>query len=149
MTLLTMLIGLWALLLAAKGTPAGRWLERWLVAKPAAALLRIHRNTVLAAGVLILGAILCWVAMGQEGLLMFGFGLPEATAALAMIDLGVLVDIAVVLAATAGAGGRRAIHAMIARWRAPSRAARVRRVKRPRKPAANDDCDGPGFALAA
>lgn len=144
---MTIAIGLWALLLAGRGTPIGAWLERWLVAKPAAALSRIRRHTVLAVGALAITAALCWWVIGHEGLLVFGFGLPEMTSVFAMIDLGMMFDIAVVVVATASTGMWRAIRVAVQRH-AP-RARRARRVRGLRKPAANDDGDGPGFALAA
>ncbi|HVJ03022.1 MAG TPA: hypothetical protein VM662_12625 [Sphingomonas sp.] len=145
--LLTILLGMWALLLAGKGTPIGQWLERWLVLKPATTLSRIRRNTVLVVATLGLVALFCWWVIGHEGMIMYSMALPELSAALAMIDLGVVLDIAVVAIGGAAAGGWQVLRALIRPAR--PRTSRTRRVRALRKPAANDDGEGPGLALAA
>ncbi|MBO9624718.1 MAG: hypothetical protein J7500_18580 [Sphingomonas sp.] len=146
MTLATILLGLWALLLAGKGTPVGRWLERWMVAKPAAALSGIRRNTVLVAATLVLVALLCWWVIGHEGMVMYGMALPELGAALAAIDLGVILDIAVVVVGGAAAGAWQVLRTLV-RPHAASRTRRARWTRTARRPAANDD-DGPARAAA-
>lgn len=148
MTLLLGMLGLWALLFAARGAPIGDALNRWLVEKPAARLSAIHRQTVLAA--LALGAIAfaCWWVIGHEGILVYSMMLPELTALLAMIDLGVMLDVALVVVAGAASGSWRTFRAMLPQ-RFAGRTPRARRTRAPRKPAANDEGDGPAFALAA
>ncbi|MDF7775124.1 hypothetical protein P1X14_07690 [Sphingomonas sp. AOB5] len=149
MTLLAGMIALWAALAAARGTPVGDVLHRWLVAKPAATLSRIRRQTVLAATVLIVTAFAAWWVIGHEGVLIYSMALPELTAALAMIDLTVMVDVAIAFVAAASAGGWRAVRTTLSHWLARARTPRTRRTRRPGKPAANDDGEGPVFALAA
>jgi hypothetical protein len=148
MTLLMGMVGLWAALIAARGTPVGETLNRWLLAKPAAALSRIHRQTMLAAAMLIVTALAAWWVIGHEGILIYSMALPELTAALAMIDLGVMLDIALVVVTGAASSSWRAIRALLPQRAAP-RSPRARRTRTPRKPAANDDGDGPALAQAA
>lgn len=147
--MLAILIGTWATLIAARGTPIGSAMQRWLVEKPAAMLSGIHRNTVLAVLALVVIGVTCSWVIGKEGVLLYGMALPEMTAALAMIDLGVMVDVAVMLVAAASTGGWGAVRTMVSVWLGRSRSPRARRTRRPQRPAANDDGERPGFALAA
>ena len=144
--LLTMLVGLWATLLAAPGTPIGRGLARWLVVKPAAVLSGIRRGAVLAVLALVVVGLSCWFVMGHEGVLVYGMALPELTAAMAMMDLGVMLDVAVVMVATISTGSWRALRMILPRYRA--RTPRARRSRAARKPASNDDGEGPAAAWA-
>lgn len=147
--LLAIVIGTWAMLIAARGTPIGAAMRRWLVEKPAARLSRIHRNTVLTVLALALAGLAAGWVIGQEGILVYSMALPELTAALAMIDLGVMVDVAVMLVAATASGGWRALRALLATRLGHARTPRGRRTRRPKGPAANDDGEGPAFALAA
>lgn len=148
--LLAILIATWATLIAARGTPIGAAMQRWLVEKPAAMLSGIHRQTWLALLALVVIGFTCSWVIGKEGIMLYGMALPELTAAMAMIDLGVMVDVAVLLVATASTGGWRAVRTMVSVWLGGrSRSARTRRTRRPQRPAANDDGERPGFALAA
>lgn len=147
--LLTIFAGLWALLLMARGTPIGGWLERWLVAKPAASLSRIRRETVIILLLLaVLGVGLWWV-MGHEGIRLYSMALPELTGMLTAVEVSAWLDAAVALVAAASVARWSNLRAALAyRLRRP-RANRARRTRRPGKPAVNDDGEGPAFALAA
>jgi len=147
--LLTILAGLWALLLASRGAPIGDWLQRWMVAKPAAALSRVRRETVIILFLLaVLGVGLWWV-LGHEGIRLYSMALPELTGLLTAVEVSAWLDAAVALAAAASVTRWSNLRAAFAyRLRRP-RANRARRTHRPRKPAANDDGEGPALALAA
>lgn len=147
--LLGIVIGTWAMLIAARGTPFGAAMQRWLVEKPAARFARIHRQTVLAALALVLAGLAAGWLIGQEGVLLYSMALPELTAALAMIDLGVMVDVAVMLVAATASGGWRALRTLLAARLGQARTPRARRARHAQRPTANDDGEGPGFALAA
>ncbi|MET0309671.1 MAG: hypothetical protein ABW023_13270, partial [Sphingomonas sp.] len=112
--LLTVLVGLWALLLTARGTPIGDWLHRWMVAKPAATLSKIRRDTVVTLVLLVaLGAGVFWV-MGHEGVQLYSMALPELTGMLAMLDVTALLDAAIVLVAAGSAAGWNNLRAALA-----------------------------------
>lgn len=147
--LLAVVIGTWAMLIAAKGTPIGAAMRRWLVEKPAARLSHIHRQTVLAALALVLAGLTAAWVIGPEGVLLYSMALPELTAALAMIDLGVMVDVAMMLVIATTSGGWRALRTTLAARLGRARSPRARRPWRAQRPAANDDGEAPGFALAA
>jgi hypothetical protein len=147
--MLAILIATWAALIAARGTPIGTAMRRWLVEKPAAMLSGIHRQTWLAVLALVVIGFTCSWVIGKEGILLYSMALPELTAALAMVDLGVLVDVAMLLVATASTSGWRAVRTMVSVWLDRSRSARTRRTRRTQRPAANDDGERPGFARAA
>jgi hypothetical protein len=142
----TMVLAACLMLVLADGTPLGRSMRRVMVEMPAAALSRIRRGTVLAGAALALTGLLCWWLIGHEGMAMFGMALPELGGALAMVDLGVVADVALVLVAGVAAGGWQMLRVVAARRKA--RTPRARRSRPARKPAANDD-DRPAFALAA
>jgi len=97
---------------------------------------------------LILIGVTCAGVIGKEGILLYSMALPELTMALAMIDLGVMVDVAVLLVATVASGGWRAAVAMVTSRIHGPRTPRARRTRRTRTPAANDDGEGPALALA-
>jgi hypothetical protein len=147
--LLTVIVGLWMLLLVARGTPIGDWLQRWMVAKPASALSRIRRDTVITLLLLVaLGAGIFWV-MGHEGVQLYSMALPELTGMLAALDVTALVDAAIALAAAGSVAGWSNLRAALTHRLRRPHANRARRTRRPGKPAANDDGDGPALALAA
>lgn len=146
--LLTIFAGLWALLLVAQGTPIGGWLDRWLVAKPATALSRIRRETVIILLLLAVVGVGLWWVMGHEGIRLYSMALPELTAVLTAVEVSAWLDAAVALAAAASVARWSNLRAALAyRLRRP-RANRARRARRP-GPAANDDGEEPAFALAA
>lgn len=147
--LLTILAGLWALLLAARGTPIGDWLQRWMVAKPAASLSRIRRETVIILFLLAMLGVGLWWVLGHEGIGLYSMALPELTGMLTAVEVSAWLDAAVALIAAASVTRWSTLRAALAyRLRRP-RATRARRTRRPGKPAANDDDDGPGIFLAA
>ena len=147
--LLTILAGFWALLLAARGTPIGDWLQHWMVVKPATALSRIRRETVIILLLLAMLGVGLWWLLGHEGIRLYSMALPELTGMLTAVEVSAWLDAAVALAAAASVTRWSSLRAALAyRLRRP-RANRARRTRRPGKPAANDDGEGPAFALAA
>jgi hypothetical protein len=138
----------WFALLVADGTPIGRTLRRVLVEAPARWCNRWSRGeVVLVLGFVIAAITIVWV-METEGAVVFGMMAPEAIAWASMFEIGTLVDIAIttvtVFAALRVQGLRHWVAARFSR-----RPPRARRTRRPARPAANDDGDGPVFALAA
>lgn len=138
----------WFALLVADGTPIGRTLRRILVEAPARWCNRWSRGeVVLALGFVIAAVAIVWV-METEGAVVFGMMAPEAIAWASMFEIGTLVDIAIttvtVFTALRVQGLRHWVAARFSR-----RLPRARRTRRPARPAANDDGDGPAFALAA
>ncbi|MET3711366.1 hypothetical protein ABIC65_002068 [Sphingomonas trueperi] len=147
MTQVTLLL-FWFALLVADGTPIGRTLRRVLVEAPARWCNRWSRGeVVLVLGFVAAAVAIVWV-METEGAVVFGMMAPEAIAWASMFETGTLVDIAIttvtVFTALRVQGLR---HWMAARF--SRRLPRARRTRRPARPAANDDGDGPAFALAA
>lgn len=144
------LLGLWLSMLIAGDTPTGRMMRRWSVEKPAERLSRIHRRTVLAVMVMVALGGAAVLIMGHDGIQIFGMAAPELTSMLAMIDLGVVLDAAVLAIAAASMGSLRGIHAVLRRMRSRPRTARARRTRRPeRRISSNDDEHPAGLALAA
>jgi len=138
----------WFALLVADGTPIGRTLQRVLVEAPARWCNRWSRGeVVLVLGFVAAAIAIVWV-METEGAVVFGMMAPEAIAWASMFEIGTLVDIAIttvtVFSALRVQGLRHWIAARFSR-----RLPRARRTNRPARPAANDDGDGPAFALAA
>ena len=140
------LITLWAMLLASRGTAAGRILHRWLVEAPARWLARITRGHVLmASATLIVVATVIWV-MQADGLIVLGMAAPDMFVMASMVDVSMLLDVTLVAIAAASMLRVRAIRhwiGHIAPRRPRARAVRVRRER----PPANDDEDRPGWAL--
>lgn len=147
--LAVLLLGLWLTMIAAPGTPVGTMLQRWLVAKPAAALSRVHRGAVLVVLVMAALASIAFLIMGHDGIQLFGLAAPELGTMLAMVDLGVVLDVTVLAIAAVASGSLRGVRAVLPRMRPRARTVRSRRVRRADKPAANDDSDGRGWVLAA
>jgi len=142
-------IGLWLALLAARGTPIGRSLQRWLVDLPARRLSRIKRGQILLWCVLIGIAVTTVWLLENDGRMLLAFGLPDIAGVAVALDLGTLLDVTLVAITAASVVRVRAIGTWL-RDRAPSRRARGRtiRTRRPRPPA-NDDEDRRAFPLAA
>ena len=147
--LLTMFAGLWALLLAARGTPIGDWLGRWMVVKPAAALSWLRREVAIVLLLLAVMGVGMWWLMGHEGVGLYTMALPELTGLLSALEVSAWLDAAIALIAASSLGGWRNLRAALAQRLRRPRAKRARRTRRPGKPAANDDGEGPAFALAA
>ncbi|MGN7998431.1 hypothetical protein [Sphingomonas sp. 22176] len=138
----------WFALLVADGTPIGRTLRRLLVETPARWCNRWSRGEVLLVLMLLAGAALILWLMEAEGRLFLGMMGPDIVAGASMLELGTLLDVAVTAVtvfATLRVQGLR--HWVAARF--SRHLPRARRTRRPARPAANDDGDGPAFALAA
>jgi hypothetical protein len=138
----------WFALLVADGTPIGRTLRRVLVEAPARWCNRWSRGeVVLVLGFVAAAIAIVWI-METEGAVVFGMMAPEAIAWASMFEIGTLVDIALttvtVFTALRVQGLR---HWMAARF--SRRLPRARRTRRAVPSAANDDGDGPAFAVAA
>ncbi len=136
-----MLLLFWFALLVADGTPIGRTLRWMLVDVPAGWCNRWSRGDMLLVFTLLAGAALILWLMEAEGRLFLGMLGPDIVAGASMLELGTLLDVAV-MAVTVFATLR--VQA-VRRW---VTAHLPRRLPRARLPA-NDDSDGPVFALAA
>jgi len=135
----------WFALLVADGTPIGRTLRRLLVEAPARWCNRWSRGDMLLVLVLLAGAAAILWLMEAEGRLFLGMFGPDIIAGASMLELGTLLDVAVTAVAvftTLRVQGLR-------HWIAARFSRRLPRARRTRRPAANDDGDGPVFALAA
>ncbi|MET3724363.1 hypothetical protein [Sphingomonas trueperi] len=138
----------WFALLVADGTPIGRTLRRLLVEAPARWCNRWSRGDMLLVLVLLAGAAAILWLMEAESRLFLGMFGPDIVAGASMLELGTLLDVAVTAVAvftTLRVQGLR--HWIAARF--SRRLPRARRTRRPARPAANDDGEGPPFAIAA
>ncbi len=141
------LLMLWLALLAAKGTPAGRLLNRLMVEKRAAWLSRVRRGSVIAFGLLGTALIVAGM-MGHDAPVIAALSMPELTAVLASAEMTIWIDAAIAVGGAAsllhakGAGQWLRARIGVAR----QRAARTRRPRRPAEPSNDDD---PAWALAA
>lgn len=143
----TTLLGLWSLLLAAHGTPVGRFLNTWMVEAPARRLSRVYRgHIVLALALAAASAFLLWFLEG-EGIRLLAMSAPEIGTWVAAFEVTTYLDVVIALGAASSMLRVRSLAAFVAA-RTPSRAPRPRRVRPQRKAPANDDEDG-GRALAA
>lgn len=144
------LLALWAMLLVAGGTPAGRLMRRMVVEWPAARLARVSRGAVIVW--LILGAIgaLCFWFLEEDGLRLFTMAMPEVAGWITAFEIGSTVE-ALVVAVTAASTLRmgRVRGWLAARMRIAPRTKRARRTRPAVRVPANDDEDGGGIALAA
>ncbi len=147
--MLAILVGLWASLLLARGTPAGALLHRWLVEAPAHRLSKITRGHLLFAGLtLAIIVSVIWV-LQSDGRMILSMGLPEFFSFAAAVDLSAILDLAVVAVIAATTLRVGAIRTWLVQRIAPRRPrARRPRAQRTRKPA-NDDEDRRAVALAA
>jgi len=134
-------IGLWLTLHAARGTPVGDVLHRWLVAMPARRLAQIKRGQVLLWLVLIGVTMAAIWLLADDGRMLVAFGLPDIAALAAAIDLGTLLDVTLVAVAAASVVRVKAITGLLRGKSSPrrprTRAIRARRVP----PPSNDDED--------
>lgn len=139
-------IGLWLTMLAARGTPIGRLLHRWLVATPARRLSQIERSHMLLLSVLLGIVIVSTLLFAEEARVMLAFGLPDIAALAAALDLGTLLDVTLVAVAAASVVRVRAVTGRL-RGRPTPRRPRTRAVRIRREvPPANDDEDRPALA---
>lgn len=141
------LIGIWLTMLVAGDTAVGRTLHRWTVAKPAARLSRISRTHVAVMALLVGIGIGMWLAMGHDGLSLYGMAMPELTGLLASIEVTSFIDAAIAVALVATSVRWGAVRTAVTQRMRASRARRVRRAER-RAPS-NDDEGPAGLALAA
>jgi len=143
------LLGLWCMLVLAKGTPVGRLMQRVLVEWPAAQLARIRRGAVISWALLGTIGLLCFWFLEDDGLRLFTMAMPEIAGWISMFEISALVDALVVTAAAASSLRLGAVRRWLA-TRLPfgRRAMRARRVRPVERSAANDDEDG-ALALAA
>lgn len=136
-----MLLLFWFALLVADGTPIGRTLRWMLVEVPAGWCNRWSRGDMLLVFTLLAGAALILWLMEAEGRLFLGMLGPDIVAGASMLELGTLLDVAVMAVTVFATLPVQAVR----RWVTTHL---PRRLPRARKPA-NDDSDGPVFALAA
>ncbi|MBN8809232.1 MAG: hypothetical protein J0I47_13485 [Sphingomonas sp.] len=145
--LIVIALGVWLLLHASEGTPTGRVLHRWLVERPAARLSRISRGQVLLMLTLAVMVVTIIWLLEDDGPALVAFGLPDIAGLAVAIDLGTLLDVALVAVVAFSTVRVRAAGRWIAARLAPRRprrrSIRIRRTTRP----ANDDEDR--WALAA
>jgi hypothetical protein len=141
------LLWLWLGMLVAGDTPAGRLMRRWGVEKPAARLSRISRTQVALVVLLIAIGLSAWMAMGHDGLSLYGMAMPELTGMLASIEMTSFIDAAIAVTLVATSVRWDAVRAAVAQRLGRARSVRTRRPER-RTPS-NDD-EGPAeLELAA
>jgi hypothetical protein len=144
------LLLLWALMKASAGTPVGRFLNRALVEGPARFINRIERGHVLLTIALVAAiAGMVWL-VGEEMTRLIATAAPEITTLLISIDAASLLDAALAAILVSGSvrlGSVRAKLSAVRRRIARPRATRSRPARR--EGAANDDEDGPRWAVAA
>jgi hypothetical protein len=147
--MLVALLGLWCMLVLAKGTPVGRLMRRMLVEWPAAQLARIRRGAVITWALLGVIGLLCFWFLEEDGLRLFTMAMPEIAGWISMFEIGALVDaIAVSMVAVSSLRLGAARGWIAARLRTGRRTTRARRVRPAERSAANDDEDG-ALVLAA
>ena len=146
MTTIVTLLGLWALLIAGRGTPIGRMLERGLIEMPARQIDRITRGHVLLA-LTLAGVIgLVFLILDYEGIRLMSMAAPEIATLLTMAEASTWLDVAMAAIVTASTLRLRTTGAHLR-----ERFAKVRiRTPRPRRrrtraapPPANDDEPAP------
>lgn len=139
------LLGLWAAMLLGGNTPVGKTLRRWLVEKPAARLARISRTQVALVVLLVMTGVGAWLALGHDGLSLYGMAMSELTGLLASVEVTSFIDAAVTVTLVATSVRWSAVVHRLRGGR--TRAVRVRRARRPAP--SNDDEDPAGLAFAA
>ncbi|HEY0623809.1 hypothetical protein [Sphingomonas sp.] len=142
------LLLVWAALLLAGTTDAGRSMRAVLIRRPAAWFNRFSRGqAIFAAGALLFAALLFWL-MGQEGLRLYSMYVPELMGLLASVEFIAAIDAIAVAIATAASVRLRGAAAWV-RMRLPERAAGRRRAPRSRRPAPPaNDAEGPALRPA-
>lgn len=145
--LIALALGLWLLLRMSDGTPVGCTLRRWLVERPAERLSRVSRGQVLL--ILTLAAVavtLIWL-LEDDGRMLVAFGLPDIAGLAVAIDLGSVLDVAMVaIVAVSAVTLRSAARWIVARPARHRPRARAVRVRRERPPANDDDEERPALA---
>ncbi len=136
MTVIVTLLGLWALLIAGRGTPIGRMLERGLVETPARQIGRISRGHVLLALALAGTIGLVFLILDYEGIRLMSMAAPEIASFLTAFEISTWLDAAATAIVAASAlrwricvnGSAEAVRARPARAAATARA-RLRRLR--------------------
>ena len=146
------LLGLWATLLLARGTPIGRWLDGALVVAPARRLSRVSPGQWLILATLLLSVGMVLWFLEEEGRVLLSMGTPELVGFLSAAEVSAYADImaAALIALSAGTPGRVMVHLrpLLVRMRS-GRAQRRRASPRPDKTSANDDEPGGVLRLVA
>jgi hypothetical protein len=121
-----------------------------LVEAPAAWLSRWSRRQVVLIGALFGITAILVLILQHDALVIAGFSLPEATAALTSIEITAYLDVMITVATAASV--LRA--GMAIRWvrarlsRRPARRRDVRTRRRLRLPASDNDDEGPALLVA-
>ena len=144
-----------ATVLVAPDTQIGRFLRRFMVERPAAALARVTVGHILLASALLMAVVVTLWLMQNEGLrLLAGFA-PETMGWIAVFDVPAYLEAVSALALIASAVRFRAIRVQL-RSMLPRRFARIgRREARsigagsPRHPQADNDNEEDSRRLAA
>lgn len=84
---------LWAILVASKGTPFGKLLNRVMVELPAMALNRLQRGHVALAIVVTLLMIVALCFPRPDSLRMTGLAIPDFAAWLTTVEIGTYLDV--------------------------------------------------------
>lgn len=147
---------LWAALVAARGTPAGRILNLLLVEWPAKALSQITRAEAAIAVIILAAALVHIFAGPNDPIRLVVVIAPDLALLLTTLEFGVVLEAAAAVAAalTALLRQQRLRHVLRTRAglteRPEKRSSRVRCSRRRRVGApANDDEDGGAVALAS
>lgn len=144
MTAIITLLGLWALLIAGRGTPIGGMLERAMIEMPARQIDQITRGHVLLA-LTLAGVIgLVFLVLDVEGIRLMSMAAPEIASFLTMFEVSTWLDVAVATVMTASTLRLRATAAHL-RQRIGGTRARTPRRRRTRTapPPSNDDEPAP------
>ncbi|NBB63959.1 hypothetical protein GVN18_32350 [Pseudomonas sp. ODNR1LW] len=139
--------------------PVGVALRRWLVAAPARLLSQWSRGQLIGLACVALIGAAAVVLFEAEGLRLFAMAAPEMLGWFLMFDVTVLFDLLVLTVSLHALAGWRGLGRLAqtgrdkalrlwtqVRTRARSR---VRRLRRPRPPAAGSLDDEPGCAIPA
>ena len=138
---------LWLALLLAKGTPAGRWLHRLMVEKPAALCSRIGTGGFLLIVLMAVGTALVWYFLERDGISLLAMGAPEIMHMIAAFELTSWLEVAFTVVTTASVTWFSAVKMAIRSLLSGKREQRSRPARR-ELPVANDDEDR-RLALAA
>lgn len=155
MTAAIVVLMCWATMIVAGTTPIGRLLKRLLVEYPATALNRLEPGHIALAIVVTMLIVIHLNAGEADPTRMIALIAPDIALWLASIEIGVIVETVIAVAAAVGmlrrAGIAAILTAMSNRWRRDRKVASnsARKSARcNRRAPANDDEDGE-FALAS
>lgn len=145
MTAIVTLLGLWALLVAARGTPIGGMLGRTMVEMPARLIGRITRGHVLLTLALASVIGLVFLILDYEGIHLISMAAPEIATFLTSFEISTWLDVAATAIVTASTLRLRtaAAHLRERLGEARARTLRPRRRTRTTPPASNDDEPAP------